>query len=117
MLEDFAGFLVERQGRPQFRLCSGKIVETLQTHPAVLDAGVIGLPDPRVGEVPVAVVELRADAPRPSEEVLRAHVKERLVVHHVPARIGIVDALPRTTSLKVDLGGVRRLFQEQAPVA
>jgi len=99
--------------RGGFKVLPEKIVTALQQHPAVLDAAVIGLPDARLGEVPVAAVELRQGTPRVSAELLRDYAKKMLVAHHVPTRIMILDRLPRTTSLKADLGAIRRLFIEQ----
>jgi hypothetical protein len=99
--------------RGGFKVLPEKILFALQEHPAVLDVGVIGLPDHRLGQVPVAAVELRRDQPRPSEDELREHAKRLLPSHHMPVRIVIVDELPRTTTLKVNLAGVRALFETQ----
>lgn len=96
--------------RGGFKVLPEKIVTALQQHPAVLDAAVVGIPDARLGEVPVAVVQLRDGAIPVSAEELRAYARTALVVHHVPVRIAVVDALPRTTSLKPDLAAVRALF-------
>lgn len=96
--------------RGGFKVLPEKIVTALQQHPSVLDAAVIGLPDHRLGEIPVAAVELRDGAPRVSEEELRDYARQKLVVHHVPVRIMVIDALPRTTSLKADLAAVKKLF-------
>ncbi|MDB5425421.1 MAG: hypothetical protein JWQ29_2837 [Phenylobacterium sp.] len=102
--------------RGGFKVLPEKIVEALQRHPSVLDAGVIGLPDARLGQAPVAAVELRAGAPRPTVQDLADHARRTLVAHHVPTRFLILEALPRTASLKVDLGAVRALFDaEPAP--
>lgn len=101
--------------RGGFKVLPEKIVAALQEHPSVLDAAVVGLPDARLGEIPVAAVELRDGASRISEAELRDYAKKALVVHHVPARILILDQLPRTTSLKADLGAIRRLFAETEP--
>lgn len=96
--------------RGGFKVLPEKIVTALQQHPLVLDAAVVGIADPRLGEVPVAAVELRAGAPVVSPEELRDYARKVLVVHHVPTRILVLDALPRTTSLKADLGAIRRMF-------
>ncbi|MDB5985937.1 MAG: AMP-dependent synthetase and ligase [Nevskia sp.] len=96
--------------RGGFKVLPEIVVKTLIRHPAVLDAAVVGLPEPRLGEIPVAAVELRAGAETPTEEQLKAYVREHLPAHHVPAQIRIVERLPRTPSLKVSLGSVRELF-------
>jgi len=88
-----------------------KVVEALRSHPDVLDAAVVGLPDERLGAIPVAAVELRAGRSATAED-LREHVRHRLTAPQVPARIQIVPSLPRTTSLKVNLKAVTAMFEE-----
>jgi acyl-coenzyme A synthetase/AMP-(fatty) acid ligase len=99
--------------RGGFKVIPEKVITALHHHPAVLDAAVVGVPDHRLGEVPVAAIELKAGATLPSEEELREHAKRELLSYCVPTRFLIVDSLPRTPSLKIDLKAVRRLFQEQ----
>lgn len=96
--------------RGGFKVLPETVVKSLITHPAVLDAAVIGLPDARLGEVPVAAVELRSGLDVPSEDELKSHVRASLPAHHVPAQIRVVERLPRTPSLKVSLGAVRALL-------
>ncbi|MDB5971439.1 MAG: AMP-dependent synthetase and ligase [Hydrocarboniphaga sp.] len=98
--------------RGGFKVLPETVVKTLIRHPAVLDAAVVGLPEPRLGEIPVAVVELRADVAVPSETELKNFLREHLPSHHVPAQIRIVERLPRTPSLKVSLGAVREMFAD-----
>src|SRR3546814_18610301 len=89
--------------RGGFKILPEKIIDALLTHPAVLDASVIGLPDHRLGEVPVAAVELREGVEPPTEALLRDHVRARLPSNHVPLRVAFVHTLTRTTSPQVDL--------------
>ena len=96
--------------RGGFKVLPETIVAALQRHPSVREAAVVGIPDARLGQVPVAAVELREGMPPVDEAALRDHARRTLVVHHVPTRILVVDALPRTTSLKPDLGAVKALF-------
>lgn len=81
-----------------------EIERVLLTHPAVADVGVVGRPDPRWDEVPVAYVLLRADASTEAEALrgeLRAHVQLHLARFKVPRDIVFVDDLPRTALGKV----------------
>ena len=87
------------------------IEAVLGTHPAVAAACVVGLADPRLGEVPVAAVELRHGAVRPAEAELLALARAKLPVTNIPVAIKVVDELPRTPSLKVKLDAVRALFR------
>src|SRR3546814_6392536 len=54
--------------RGGFKVLPETIVQALTKHPAVFDASVIGQPDARLGQVPVAAVQLRSDAPKVSED-------------------------------------------------
>jgi acyl-coenzyme A synthetase/AMP-(fatty) acid ligase len=97
--------------RGGFKILPETIVAALRRHPGVSDAAVIGLPDDRLGQVPVAAVELQPGA-EASEEGLLGHLRGLLTSMHMPTRILIVQALPRTPSMKVSLTEVRRLFEE-----
>jgi acyl-CoA synthetase (AMP-forming)/AMP-acid ligase II len=74
---------------------------------------VVGLPDARLGQTPVAVIELTSGASPPSEAELEAHARRHLYRTHVPTKFLIVDALPRTASLKVSTPGLLALFADQ----
>ncbi|HLG88447.1 MAG TPA: class I adenylate-forming enzyme family protein [Alphaproteobacteria bacterium] len=100
--------------RGGFKVLPETIVEVLRQHPSVADAAVVGLPDARLQEVPVAAVELRPGAPRPTDADLEAHIRRHLTAPHVPVRFMIVDALPRTPSMKASLKDIKRLFEAAA---
>jgi acyl-CoA synthetase (AMP-forming)/AMP-acid ligase II len=95
--------------RGGFKVATGAVADVLRSHPAVLDACVIGVPDERLGQVPVAAVELRAEM-RADAEALRGWAHDQLSPYQVPVQIIIVDALPRTPSMKVSQPEVRRLL-------
>jgi acyl-coenzyme A synthetase/AMP-(fatty) acid ligase len=95
--------------RGGFKVLPETVISTLVEHPAVQDAGVVGAPDDRLGEVPFAAVELVDGAQRPTEEELKQFVRDRLPAYYVPVRVRVVDRLPRTGSLKVSVEGVREL--------
>jgi acyl-CoA synthetase (AMP-forming)/AMP-acid ligase II len=62
---------------------------------------VAGLPDARLGEVPVAAVEAEPDRPVPDPAELVALCRGRLTPYEVPAHIVVLGELPRTPSGKV----------------
>jgi long-chain acyl-CoA synthetase len=99
--------------RGGFKIVPEEVVETLKTHPAVADAAVVGLPDARLGEVPVAAVELRGGAVRETEESLKAFARSKLLAYQVPVSVRIVEGLPRNASMKISLPEVRALFSSQ----
>lgn len=96
--------------RGGFKITPADIVTVLRNHPAVRDAGVTGIPDDRLGAVPVGAVEL-ADGARVDAEELLGYLRERVTRYQVPAKLLIVDELPRTPSLKVSQPGLRELFE------
>ncbi len=96
--------------RGGFKVLPETIAEALCEHPAVADAAALGIADPRLGEVPVAAVELIAGG-RTSPEELRTFLSDRLLAYQQPVDIRILDALPRNQSLKVALGDLKVLFQ------
>ncbi|MFI1357886.1 class I adenylate-forming enzyme family protein [Streptomyces sp. NPDC020898] len=87
--------------RGGFKVQPETVQRALETHPAVREAAVAGLPDPRLGEVPVAAVEVEPGLPVPDTAELVALCRARLTPYEVPAHIVVVDALPRTPSSKV----------------
>jgi acyl-CoA synthetase (AMP-forming)/AMP-acid ligase II len=95
--------------RGGFKVFPGEIVDALRAHPAVRDAGVTGIDDKRLGAVPVAAVELR-DGATVTEQELEEHVRQRLASYKVPTEVRVVDALPRTPSMKVSQPQLRELF-------
>lgn len=67
----------------------------LMTHPKVAQAFVVGVPDPRLGEIPVAYVIPRPGAATTEAEVI-AHCRGRLAGYKVPRHVFIVPDVPRT---------------------
>jgi long-chain acyl-CoA synthetase len=90
-----------------------EIEQALEQHPDVVEAAVIGLPDERKGEVPVAVVRL-AEGTTLDEAAMRAWADERLSDYKAPQRIVAVDELPRTGTNKVQRKELLELFEELA---
>jgi fatty-acyl-CoA synthase len=77
-----------------------EVERVLLEHPAIAEAAVLGAPDPKWQEVPVAFLVLRAGMAL-EEEAVRAHVSARLARFKVPRRVVFTDSLPRTALGKV----------------
>ncbi|PXX07391.1 class I adenylate-forming enzyme family protein [Mycolicibacterium moriokaense] len=95
--------------RGGFKVMPDDVRTALEGHPAVAGAAVVGRPDDRLGEAPVAMVELR-DEVSTDAAALVEFLRARLARYEIPADIAIVDQIPRTPSGKADLGAVREFF-------
>lgn len=87
--------------RGGFKVFPEDVVKALQAHPAIREAAVVGLPDARLGQVPVAAYVLKAGEAAPDEAALRESLRRVLAAYQVPVRLFALDDLPRTPSLKV----------------
>ncbi|MFI7586347.1 class I adenylate-forming enzyme family protein [Spongisporangium articulatum] len=90
-----------------------EVERVLHGHPAVLEAAVVGAPDPVYGEVPVAYVVLRPGAAATPEE-LRAACREDLTKIKVPTAVHVVESLPKNPVGKIDKPTLRGLLQTRA---
>ena len=85
-----------------------EIEAALESHPAVRQASVVGAPDAIFGTVAVAFIVSHA-AP-PTDQELRAHLRERLANYKIPKRLYFLDELPRLPVGKID----KQALREQA---
>lgn len=84
-----------------FQVAPAEIEEILRDHPMVADAGVIGIPDERCGELPKAFVVLRSNC-KISEKELQEYVAMKVVsFKHLRGGICFVDSIPKTQSGKI----------------
>lgn len=104
---DDDGYLFIRDRKKEMSIVSGynvyprEVEEVLFKHEAVLDAAVVGVPDPYRGEVLHAFVVSGGPDPGLSEELL-AHCSRQLARYKVPTEFHVVAALPKTSVNKTD---------------
>jgi fatty-acyl-CoA synthase len=96
-------------------ISSVELENALAGHPAVQEACVVGVPDERWGERPLATVVLRPEASATVEE-LSAYLAERVARWQLPERWAFIDAVPRTSVGKYDKKRVRASYAEDALV-
>jgi fatty-acyl-CoA synthase len=89
-----------------------EIEEFLYTHPDVLDAQVIGVPDPRFGEELMAWLRLRPGADAVTAEALREFCAGKLAHYKIPRYVHVVDEFPMTVT-----GKIRKIQMREEAVA
>lgn len=87
-----------------------EVEEVLKTHPDLLDAAVLGVPDERWGQAVAAVVRTRSNLPF-EESSVRSHLDSRLARYKHPKRYYHVDAGLRHENGKVNYRAVRQLME------
>jgi long-chain acyl-CoA synthetase len=109
---DADGFLSVIGRVREMILCGGfnvypAVVEAaLNRIDGIADSAVAGAPDPRLGEVPVAVLVAKGE--RPSVEEVKTALRAELAPYEIPRRMVFDVALPRTENGKIDRPGVVR---------
>lgn len=86
-----------------------EVEEVLFAHPAVLEAALVGVPDPHKGEIGKAFVVLQPGVQATAEEIL-AHCRQHLARYKVPKEIEFREGLPKSLIGKV----LRRVLAEEA---
>ena len=86
-----------------------EVEEALVTHPAVLEAAVIGVPHDKWGETVHAVVSKRAGHSLTAEELIE-HCRSLIASYKKPTAVTFLDALPKLDSGKIDKFALREPF-------
>jgi long-chain acyl-CoA synthetase len=102
--EDGYLFIVDRKKaliiRGGYNVYPREIEEVLYEHPDIVEAAVIGVPHPALGEEVGAAVVLRAGTTSTAQEV-RAFVKDRVAAYKYPREVWVVDELPKGPTGKI----------------
>jgi fatty-acyl-CoA synthase len=94
-----------------------EIEEFLYTHPDIVDAQVIGVPDERYGEELVAWVRLRSGAEPLTAEALRAFCNGKVAHYKIPRYVKIVDEFPMTVTGKIRKVEMRKVSVDELGLA
>lgn len=116
---DEDGYITIVDRKKDMILCSGfnvfcrELDEVMYTHPKVLDACAIGIPDPKRGETPKIFIILKPGETMTEEEV-KEHCRISLARYKVPTHVEFIDELPRTSVGKPMRNALRQREKEKA---
>jgi fatty-acyl-CoA synthase len=94
-------------------ISSVELENHIMNHPAVLEAAVVGVPDERWQERPLAAVVVREDAELSARE-LRDYLRDKVVRWWLPERWTFIDEVPRTSVGKFDKKVIRSGYADNA---
>ncbi|MEX2582573.1 MAG: AMP-binding protein [Gemmatimonadota bacterium] len=100
------GYIELRDRAKDIIISGGENISTIEvekavvSHPAVLEAAVVAVPHEKWGERPKAFVVLKSGARTTGEEIID-HVRGQIARYKAPDRVDIVDALPKTSTGKI----------------
>ncbi|MFM7463326.1 MAG: AMP-binding enzyme, partial [Actinomycetota bacterium] len=86
-----------------YNIAAPEVENAILTHPSVAETAVVGMPDDERGMVVTAYVVVR-DGFSPGDELakeIQGHVKATIAPYKYPRKINFVDALPKTTTGKL----------------
>lgn len=98
--------------RGGFKVMAEDVMNVLRRHECVDDAIVLGFDDVRLGQIPIAAVQLKSGLRVVHRDELEQHCRKSLTAYQVPAEIYLVDELPRTISLKIDRATARNMITD-----
>jgi long-chain acyl-CoA synthetase len=85
-----------------YKIMPQEVEEKLYEHPAILEAGVTGVPDPEIGETIKAFIVLKKEfRGKVTESEIINWAKEQMAAYKYPRKVEFVNALPRTVVGKV----------------
>jgi long-chain acyl-CoA synthetase len=103
-----------------YKVMPKEVEERLFEHPAIADVGVVGVPDPNIGETIKAFVVLEKDFQgKITEREIIEWAKDRLAGYKYPRQIEFIKSLPRTTIGKIYRRKLREMDmkRKEKPIA
>ena len=93
-----------------FNIYSREVEEALFEHPQIMDAAVVGLPDPEWGEIVCAFVVRQPGGNVEAEDII-AHCRGLIAGYKKPRALEFIDELPRNATGKVDKAEMQRIYR------
>jgi fatty-acyl-CoA synthase/long-chain acyl-CoA synthetase len=93
-----------------------EVEDVLAGHPKIAEVALIGVPDPRWGEAPLAVITPVDPTEPPTAAEVERYCRERLAGYKCPRRLACVAALPRNASGKVLKTELRQAYSAEGLV-
>jgi len=90
------------------QVAPAELEDIIQSHPAVLDAAVVGAPDPAAGEIPMAFVVRKEGLPLDAEELMQ-YVAARVAPHKKIRAVEFIQQIPKSPSGKI----LRRVLRDR----
>ncbi len=86
-----------------------EIEEVIDDFDGIKFSAVVGIPDEKSGEIPIAYLELEEGLEQIDEGALRKHLRDKLANYKIPKQIHVIDELPKNATGKV----LKRVLKEQ----
>ena len=97
-----------------FQVWPAELETELRSHPWVADVAIVAAPDPRLGEIPQAIVVLAEEAAGADRQeiadALAAHLRDRLAHFKAARSVAFAEQLPRTAAGKIDRAALARMI-------
>ena len=91
-----------------------EVEELLYRHPAIEDAAIVAMPDPRLGERGCAFVTLKSGQGLNFEDMVAYLLEQKMAKQYLPERLEVVEAMPRTPSGKIQKFKLREIAETLA---
>lgn len=89
-----------------------EVEQVLYTHPKIAEVAVLGIPDPKWGEVPLAVIACKEGTELSSQEV-SAYCHQHLAKYKCPKKIEFMSSLPKNATGKIDKVAIKKAYANE----
>lgn len=89
-----------------------EVEEVLRAHPAIHDAAVVGMPNPKWGQMVSAVISVSNGQDAPDLDTVKAFCREKLAGYKLPRALEVVPQIKRSPAGKQDYKWAKSIFEE-----